>query len=150
MNDGFIPQSGWTLLYTDSEETQGEDGHARNAFDDSAATIWHTQYTGTAPAHPHEIQIDLGATYALTGFRYLPRQDKDDHGMVAQYQFYAGTDRTNWGTAVASGTFNSDRNEKRVMFTSKTARYVRFVALSEINGQPWASVAELDLIGVAQ
>ena len=36
------------------------------------------------------------------------------------------------------------------MFTSKTARYVRFVAVSEINGQPWASVAELDLIGVAQ
>jgi hypothetical protein len=150
VDDGFIPQSGWTLLYTDSEETQGEDGHARNAFDDSAATIWHTQYTGTAPAHPHEIQIDLGATYALTGFRCLPRQDKDDHGIVAQYQFYASTDRTSWGTAVASGTFNGDRNEKRVMFTGKTARYVRFVALSEINGQPWASVAELDLIGVAQ
>ena len=70
--------------------------------------------------------------------------------MVAQYQFYASTDRTNWGTAVASGTFNSDRNEKRVMFTSKTARYIRFVALSEINGQAWTSVAELDLIGVAQ
>ena len=70
--------------------------------------------------------------------------------MVAQYQFYASTDRTSWGTAVARGTFNSDRNEKRVMFTSKVARYVRFVAVSEINGQPWASVAELDLIGVAQ
>jgi len=150
VNDGFIPQSAWTLLYADSEETQSEDGRARNAFDDSPSTIWHTQYTGTAPAHPHEIQIDLGATYALTGFRYLPRQDKDDHGMVAQYQVYASTDSTNWGTAVASGTFNSDRTEKRVMFTSKTARYVRFVALSEINGQPWASVAELDLIGVAQ
>jgi hypothetical protein len=150
VSDGFIPQSGWTLLYTDSEETQGEDGHATNAFDDSSSTIWHTQYTPTAPAHPHEIQIDTGATYALTGFRYLPRQDKDDHGMVAQYQFYASMDKANWGTAVASGTFNSDRNEKRVMFTSKTARYIRFVALSEINGQPWTSVAELDLIGVAQ
>jgi hypothetical protein len=148
--DGFISQSAWTLLYTDSEETQGENGRAINAFDDSPSTIWHTQYTGSAPAHPHEIQIDLGATYALTGFRYLPRQDKDDHGMVAQYQFYASTDRTAWGTAVASGTFNSDRTETRVMFTSKAARYVRFVALSEINGQPWASVAELDLIGVAQ
>src|SRR4029079_13971283 len=142
-NYGFISQSAWTLLYTDSEETQGENGCATNAFDDSPSTIWHTQYTGRAPAHPHEIQIDLGATYALTGFRYLPRQDKDDHGMVAQYQFYASTDSTNWGTAVASGTFNSDRTEKRVMFASKTARYVRFVALSEINGQPWASVAEL-------
>ena len=67
--------------------------------------------------------------------------------MVAQYQFYASTDRSNWGTAVATGTFNSDRNEKRVTFARKTARYVRFVALSEINGEDWASLAELDVIG---
>jgi len=59
-------------------------------------------------------------------------------------------DRNNWGAAVASGTFNSDRGEKKVMFASKVARYVRFVALSEINGQPWTSVAELNLIGAAQ
>jgi hypothetical protein len=36
------------------------------------------------------------------------------------------------------------------MFTSKVARYVRFVAVGEINGRAWASVAELDMIGVAQ
>jgi hypothetical protein len=150
VDDGFIPQSGWTLLYTDSEETQAEDGRARNAFDDSAATIWHTRYTPDSPPHPHEIQIDLGASYALTGLRYLPRQDKDAGGLVAQYQFYASTDRTAWGTAVATGTFNSDRNEKRVSFPSKVARYVRFVALSEINGGDLTSVAELDLVGVAQ
>jgi hypothetical protein len=150
VNNGYLPQSGWTLVYADSEETQAENGRATNAFDGSSSTIWHTQYTGTTPAHPHEIQIDLGASYALTGFAYLPRQDKDDHGMVAQYQFYASTDTTNWGTAVASGTFNSDRTEKRVMFTSKVARYIRFVALSEINGQPWTSVAELNLIGTPQ
>jgi hypothetical protein len=150
VNDGFLPQSGWKLLYADSQETQGENGAATNAFDDSSSTIWHTQYTGSSPAHPHEIQIDLGATYALDAFAYLPRQDKDDHGMVAQYQFYASTDATNWGAAIASGTFNSDRTRKTVMFTRKTARYIRFVALSEINGQPWSSIAELDLVGVAQ
>ena len=123
VNDGYLPQSGWTLISTDSEETQGENGRATNAFDDSSSTIWHTKYTGTTDPHPHEIQVDMGATYNLTGFRYLPRQDKDDHGMVAHYQFYASTDRTSWGTAVASGTFNSDRNEKRVTFPSKVARY---------------------------
>jgi hypothetical protein len=146
-NNGYLPQSGWTLLYVDSEETQGENGRATNAFDGSSSTIWHTQYTGTTPAHPHEIQIDLGASYALTGFAYLPRQDKDDHGMVGQYQFYASTDSTSWGAALASGTFNSDRSEKKVMFTRTVARYIRFVALTEINGQPWTSVAELNLIG---
>src|SRR6185369_8527068 len=102
--------------------------------------------TGTAPAHPHEIQIDLGATYAVAGMRYLPRQDKDDHGMVAGYQFYVTQDVANWGTPVASGTFNSDRSEKIVMFPRTSACYIRFVATSEINDQPWTSIAELDLV----
>lgn len=146
--DDFIPQGEWKLVYTDSEETSGEDGHASNAFDDSASTIWHTAYSGaTTPGFPHEIQIDLGATYALSAFRYLPRQDKDDHGMVKDYDFYVSADKQNWGTPVASGSFNTDRNEKRVTFTQKDARYVRFVAKSEINGNAWASVAELDLVG---
>jgi hypothetical protein len=145
-NDGFVPQSGWKLVLADSEETQAEDGHATNAFDGSSSTIWHTQYAGSAPAHPHEIQIDLGASYAIKGTRYLPRQDKDDHGMVADYQFYVSQSLTDWGTPVATGTFDTARTEQRVAFPTTTARYIRFVALSEINGQPWTSVAELDLI----
>jgi hypothetical protein len=149
VDDGYLPQSGWTLLFADSEETQGENGRATNAFDDSASTLWHTKYSGDTDQLPHEIQIDLGATYQLDGFRYLPRQDKDENGMVARYELYASMDRTAWGTAVATGTFNSDRNEKRVMFTRKNARYIRLVALSEINGGAWTSVAELDLIGSA-
>ncbi|HXU61586.1 MAG TPA: discoidin domain-containing protein, partial [Polyangia bacterium] len=146
-DQNLIPQTGWSLVYADSQETQGEDGQATNAFDGSTSTIWHTQYTGSAPAQPHEIQIDLGATYAVDGFRYVPRQDKDDHGMVAGWQFYVSTDKTSWGSAVASGVFNADRSEGRVMFTRKSGRYVRFVALSEINGNPWTSVAELRVVG---
>jgi hypothetical protein len=149
-DDGYLPQNDWTILFASSQETEGENGAAANAFDNSASTIWHTQYTGTTPKHPHELQIDLGASYELTALRYLPRQDKDDHGMVAQYQFYVSSDPANWGTAVASGTFNSDRTEKIVAFTKKAGRYVRFVASSEINGGDWASVAELDLVGTKQ
>ena len=143
----LIPQTGWSLISADSEETSAENGKATNAFDGSTSTFWHTLYTGGATPYPHEIQIDLGATYGLDGFRYVPRQDGNDHGMVATWQFYASTDKANWGTAVASGTFNADTSEERVMFTRTTARYVRFVALSEINGNPWASVAELRMVG---
>ena len=77
-------QRDWTLISADSEETAGENGRATNAFAyDSASTIWHTQYTGAAPAPPHEIQIDLGARYDLQALRYLPRQDAIDHGRRA-------------------------------------------------------------------
>ena len=148
-DQNLISQSGWSLISADSQETSAEDGKATNAFDGSTSTFWHTQYTGGATPYPHEIQIDLGATYALDGFRCVPRQDGSTHGMVANWQFYASTDKTNWGTAVATGVFGSDTDtsEERVMFTRTTARYVRFVALSEIGGNPWASVAELRMVG---
>jgi hypothetical protein len=143
----LIPQTDWSLVYADSQETQAENDAATKAFDGSTSTFWHTQYTGSAPAHPHEIQIDLGATYGLDGFQYVARQDNNTHGMVANYQFYVSADKTNWGTAVATGTFNADASAQRVMFTRKTGRYVRFVALSEVGGNAWTSVAELRMVG---
>lgn len=145
-NDGMVPQGGWKLIHTDSEETEGENGRATNAFDNSASTFWHTAYTGTTPAHPHEIQIDLSATYAIQGLRALPRQDKDDHGIIARYEFYASEDASNWGNPVATGTFDATRTGKTVSFPRRNAHYVRLVALSEINGGDWASLAELDLV----
>ncbi len=150
VQDEFIPQTNWTLLYVDSEETEGEDGAATNAFDDSSSTYWHTQWEGTDIGHPHEIQIDLGAVYDIEGLRYLPRQDADDHGMVTNYEFYISQDPTNWGTPIKTGTFGTSRSETRVAFTPTAGRYIRFVALGEINDYDWTTIAELDLIGSAQ
>ncbi|MBN2192997.1 MAG: discoidin domain-containing protein [Polyangiaceae bacterium] len=144
VQDEFIPQTGWTLLHADSEETEGEDGEATNAFDDSASTYWHTAWDG--PGHPHEIQIDLGAVYDIEGMRHLPRQDVDDHGMVADYEFFVSQDPNAWGSPVATGTFGTGRSETRVPFAVTSGRYIRFVALNDINGDVWTSIAELDLI----
>ena len=143
----LISQSGWSLVYADSQETQDENDKATNAFDGSTSTFWHTQYTGSAPAHPHEIQIDLGASYGVEGFQYVARQDGSNHGMIADWQFYVSSDKTNWGDAVATGTFTQDLSAQRVMFTRKTGRYIRLVALSEVSGQAWTSVAELRVVG---
>jgi hypothetical protein len=146
-DDGFLAQDGWSLLSADSEETAAEDGRAANAFDGSASTLWHTRYTGGALAPPHEIQIDLGARHELTQLRYLPRQDAVDHGMVREYALYVSDDPSAWGSAVASGSFDTTRDAKLVSFAPRAGRYVRFVALSEINGREWTSIAELDLGG---
>ncbi len=146
LDDGYVPQSGWKLLRADSEETEKENGQATNAFDNSDTTIWHTQYTPSTVKLPHELQIDLGASYAIQGVRLLPRQDKDANGIIARYEFYASEDSSNWGTAVASGTLDSTRNEHLASFPKMNARYVRLVALSEINGKDYTSLAELDLV----
>jgi hypothetical protein len=148
VDDGYVPQSGWKVVRVSSEETTDEDGRAANAFDDSSSTRWHTEYGGSAtPEHPHELVIDMGASYALTAFRYTPRQDKDENGMVARYEFYVSDSATEFGDVVATGTFTDTRQPTLVEFASKSGRYLRFVALSEINGDKFASLAELDVSG---
>jgi hypothetical protein len=147
--DGFLPRSEWRVIHVDSQETVAEDGRASNAFDDSGLTFWHTEYEAKKPPFPHEIQIDLGATYELEGFRHLPRQDKDQNGMVARYEFYVSMEPSDFGEKVASGTFSATRDATMVRFERKVGRFVRFVALSGVaSDSNLASVGELDLVGV--
>ena len=95
---------------------------------------------------PHEIQINLGASYSVSGIRYLPRQDGGGgaaNGRIGQYEVYVSTDGVNWGTAVATGTFANNASQKEVRFTAKTGQYLRLRALSEVNGNPWTTAAEI-------
>ena len=113
----MLPGSDWRVLYVDSQATDcGNDG-ATNAFDGNSATVWFTEWCNSSPPTPHEIQIDLGASYTITGFQYLPRQDQYSNGNIANYEFYVSTDGVNWGTAVATGTLMasaSDKSQKEV------------------------------------
>ena len=147
----LIPQSLWTLHYTDSEELVGEDGAATNSFDGDAATFWHTQWVGSPdPEPPHEIQINLGATYQISSFRYLPRQDGYINGTIKQYAFYVSSDGSNWGSAVATGFFATDTIEKEVVLAEEViGNFIRLVALSEAENNAWTCVAEINVIGTS-
>ncbi len=70
------------------------------------------------------------------------------NGRIGQYEFYVSTDGVNWGTAVATGTFANNSLEKEVVFASKTGRFIRLRALTEVNGKPWTSMAEINVLGV--
>lgn len=141
-----INQSGFSLISVDSEETSGEDGAAINLFDGDTSTIWHTEWESAEPTHPHEILIDLGRTYDVGGIRYLPRQDGVENGIIADYEVYVSTGTSNWGNAAAYGTWANNDTEKEVLFSPETGRYIRFVALSEVAGNPWTSGAELNVL----
>ena len=149
-HDAALPKTSWKVLSRDSEESDTLDGSALNAIDNNASTFWITQINtnsaGNPPGYPHETQIDLGKSYPLSGFQYLPRQDGSTAGRIAQYNFYVSTDGVNWGSPVASGTFASTALQKQVSFTPVNARYVQLQALSEVNGNIWASMAELGML----
>ena len=114
-----IDRSGWSIS-ADSEETNKEDGRAINAIDGNTNTIWHTEWSSGSPAHPHEIIIDMGSEYEVTGFRYLPRT-AGINGMVKDYKFYVSNNGTTWEQAVAEGSFPSTKDEKTVSFTDDPA-----------------------------
>ncbi|MEU1400451.1 discoidin domain-containing protein [Micromonospora zamorensis] len=144
-----IPRDNWRLVYADSEETSAENGAATNAFDGNPATFWHSAWSSTAAPLPHEIQIDLGATYQVDGLRYLPRQDGGVNGRIGRYEVYVSDSPSNWGTAVASGTFADTSTQKVVPFTAaRSGRYVRLRALSEAGARgPWTTMADLAITG---
>ncbi|MEJ2417597.1 MAG: heparin lyase I family protein [Exilibacterium sp.] len=143
----YIDKSLWSLLYADSEETEGEHGAATNAFDDNPDTIWHTEWYRSSAALPHEIQIDLGGSYEISGLSYLPRQDGNLNGTIINYALYISTDGVNWGSPVKTGKFTSWTSLQEVTFPSKMGSYVRLVALSEVHGNPWTSAAEIGIAG---
>ncbi|MFF0465843.1 discoidin domain-containing protein [Micromonospora zamorensis] len=144
-----IPRDGWRLVYADSEETSAENGAATNAFDGNPATFWHSAWSSTAAPLPHEIQIDLGATYQVDGLRYLPRQDGGVNGRIGRYEVYVSDSPSNWGTPVASGTFADTSTQKVVPFGAfRSGRYVRLRALSEAGARgPWTTMADLAITG---
>jgi PKD repeat protein len=135
-----------TLVYVDSEETYREDGRGINAIDGNPSTMWHTEWYANNLTHPHEIVIDLGYERQVCGFNYLPRQDRSYNGGIAEYEFCVSVDNENWGSPVASGIFPSTKAKQEVVFYPKYARYVKLVALSEVNGRPWTSAAEIEVM----
>lgn len=134
----------WKMVKADSVEA-GE-GDAVHAFDGKPDSYWHTRWQGAEPKPPHELVIDLGARAELTGFTMLPRQQQVN-GRIKNYEFYTSEDGNSWGAPAAKGSFSGGAELARVDFPGvRVARFIRLVALSEINGNAWSAVAELDVL----
>ncbi len=134
------------VIKADSEEKSGEDGKAANAVDGNPGTFWHTQWQDNSPGYPHEISIELSEPATIKGFTYLPRQDESENGTIKDYEFYVSDDGKEFGEPVKKGSFSSSKDKKTVTFEPKNCHYFKFRALSEINGEAWASAAEIGIV----
>lgn len=142
----LIPRTQLSVYKFDSQETVGENAPATNAIDGNNATYWHTQWYNTTAPMPHYIAINLGGTYNFSKLTYLPRQT-GVNGRINAYTVQVSTDSINW-TQVAAGNFvNSTTAQDVVLATPVLAKYVKLNATSEVNGNPWTSVAELSFYG---
>ncbi len=132
------------VMFASSEEVG--DGDAVNLTDGNSTSIWHTMYSVTVAKHPHWVDFDAGEVKSLTGITYLPRQD-GSNGDVKDFTVHVSMDGKEWGEPVLKGTFPRNKKEQKVLFEKPVkGRYVRFTALSEQNGQDYATGAEFSVL----
>ena len=62
------------------------------------------QFVTGSPGQPHELRIDLGAIYNISGFSYL--RARHSNGKVRKFQAYVSLDGTTWGPIVYDGSFD--------------------------------------------
>jgi len=131
-------------VWVDSENP-GYEGF--RAMDGNPRTMWHTDWQFRQTRHPHEIIVDLGAEYEISGFAYLPRLDMTN-GTIGRYECYVSKSRRDFGRPVVAGSFARSDAENVVRFPAPVrGRFLRLRALSEVAGRPWTSIAELRVLG---
>jgi len=145
---GLVPASRMRLLSFSSENGSNRK-LAANAIDGDPRTVWHSAFSETLARHPHELVIDLGAENEVTGFRYLARQDSGWNGAFGLTEFFlAGQPDAFDDRPIASTTFGKVRKPQALdLETPVRGRYLKVRVLSEVNGNVWASAAELAVVG---
>ncbi|KAK4693778.1 hypothetical protein P7C71_g3682, partial [Lecanoromycetidae sp. Uapishka_2] len=139
-----LSKAGWTAN-ADSFEPGYEPS---NVLNNDNASIWHTRFSGSVPPLPHAISVDMQKMYLINGLIYLPRQDGGANGCIGQYSVAVSLDNRSWSSSIASGSWASDRTQKKIDFTPTLARYARLTATTEAQGQgyPWSSCASLTVL----
>lgn len=127
-----------------NSEAAGYEGY--RAMDGNPRTMWHTAFGATNPPHPHELRVDLGKEFAIEGFIYRPRSD-GTNGSIRAFECRIAVNNIDEPQLVLQGEFTPRQSVYEVRFPQPVrGRYFQLRALSEVNGNPWASIAELELV----
>jgi hypothetical protein len=140
-----LQRLGAKVVQVDSEDRAN--GHvAANVLDGDPNTFWHTRWQPQNDPMPHELVIDLGRDRTLRGITYLPRQEQSN-GRIAQAEVFVGTRVGDWVGPLAEIHGQDHTRLETVPFQRPvTARFLRVVVKAEVKGQPFAAMAELDVI----
>jgi beta-galactosidase len=69
------------------------------------------------------------------------------NGNVKDYEIYLSDKSDDWGAPAVKGRFQKESVEQTVRLSKPVkARFMKFVAISEQQGQAFASVADLDVV----
>ncbi len=139
--DFDISKKDWEIVHT----TTGNMFEANTLIDDDPTTFWTTDKGVTTI---QEVVIDLGETYALKGFTYLPIQERYPFGIITNFEFYVSLDDINWERVVRGEFANivNSRLAQKVGFNTTNARYIKLRGI-KVTGEDYrTSFAEIGVI----
>ncbi len=140
---------GAKVVQVDSEDVVNGNV-AANILDGDPATFWHTRWQPQNDPMPHELVVDLGREVPLQGITCLPRQDQSN-GRIALAEIFGSVRAGDWGSPVAELRGRNTSESETVRFNQNVnARFLRVLVKSEVSGQPFAALAELDIITASQ
>ena len=137
-----INRANWKVTCDSQESGYG----CQKAIDGNNNTFWHTNYDQDPnPPPPHHITVDLGSAFNINGISALPRQDGNSHGFISRHEVAVSTDGNTWQTTAFGTWYTDDATLKVANFETVLARYVRLTAITEVYGNPWTSLAEINI-----
>lgn len=141
--DSLMQKLGATIVSADS---QTDTDQAENLLDGDPTSFWQTQSGDSATPFPHQVVIGFPQPVRLSGVVCLPRRQMFWGGGIKAYEIQLSDDGAAWRKA-AAGDFEHSASAKTVRFAqSETARFLKFIALSDFDGKPFASLAELTVV----
>ena len=142
----YYNRSNWQVIDFSSQEANGEgpnNGRAVFVLDGDNTTYWHTQWQGASPGPPHYLTIDMGATKALHGLSFLPRQS-DNAGKPNEVVVQVSTDGTMWTDAGGFSLQNNKEEQPQFLPNGfKQARFFKVIINSGYNAS-YTHLAELN------
>lgn len=117
------------------------------AFDGNASSCWQSK---TGQAMPQFIAIDLGKTYSIKGFTYLPRQrTRKPEGMIEKAYIEVSQDGINWRKVqdVEFGNICNDPSLREVVFDRTVqTRNFKIVVTAGPLGSDNVGIAEIEIL----
>lgn len=144
--DGLIHYRHYRIARV-SSESPSNGKIASNAIDGDPATWWHSDWSVDPQQCPHELVIDLGQVREISGVRYLARQDASHNGTIADCEIQVLKDLESTDEPPLRHEFRKTKQVQDFHFATTKGRYIRLLPKSEVNSGPWASAAELGVIG---
>jgi len=127
----------WKVIGTDQEQ-------ANKLIDNDV----YTSYLAPKLKKHQNVVIDLGRSYTLKGFKYLPDQSRNISGIVRTYSFYVSNNNRSW-KKVSNGEFSNIENSpiwQTNYFKATKGRYIKFEALNTVINKDKIKIAEIDVI----